>query len=74
MRTQSDSKDQKCAELGKPKCWEGVEGRHQSYDSKKIEAREVSGKEGRSHLLEMLAFFTAIISLDLFDVCFLCLS
>lgn len=76
MRTQMKvtGKDKKCAELGKPKCWEGAEGRHQSYDSQKFEVREVSGKEGRSHLPEMLAFFIVIISPNLFDLRFLSLS
>lgn len=51
----------------------GAEGRHQSYGSQKFEAREVSGKEGRSHLPEMLAFFIVIISPNIFDLHFLSL-
>lgn len=75
MRTQMKvtGKGKKCAELGKPKCWEGAKGRHQSYDSQKFEAREVKW-ERRSHLPEMLAFFIVIISPNLFDLRFLSLS
>lgn len=73
IRMKVAGKDQNCAELGKPKCWKGATGRHQNYDRQKLEAREISGKEGRSHLPKMLTFFIVIISQNLFDFDFLSL-